>query len=134
MPADPGAPDGPARPVRPLRRVAWICTYTYFLLLAVRWCARTYPGWYFPDSAFLNDLLNGGDLFTLYGYDCVLLAAAAALARILLAGPDHPRAAAALRLLHWASLAIVALILCYGLYWAQLMERLPWQEDGLGRF
>lgn len=35
---------------------------------ALRFCGRTYPGIYFPDSPFLNDLLNGSGLFTGVGY------------------------------------------------------------------
>jgi hypothetical protein len=128
----PAAPRDPAPPRR--ARLLWIGACTLLLLLAVRWCARTYPGLYFPDSAFLNDLLNGAGLFTVYGYAAVLLGGAAAAGRVFVADTGHRSLAAALRLAQWASLAVVALIVCYGLYWAQGMHRLPWQEDGIGPF
>jgi hypothetical protein len=109
-------------------RILWICFYALVLLLAIRWCARTYPGWYVPASASLNDLLNGVGLFTALGYKIVLLAAAAAMAREVL--PRAGRAAAVLRAVQWTSVALAALIVCYGVCWAVWTHRLPWQEDG----
>jgi len=45
-----------------------------------------------------------------------------------------PRFAVPLRLAQWTSLAVVALIVGYGIRWAAWMHRLPWQEDGSYRF
>jgi hypothetical protein len=132
-------PPSPARMVALLgARIALIGVRSFLLLLAIRWCARTYPGLYFPDSAFLNDQLNGVGLFTGFGYNAVLLAAAAAVGRIVVAGTGtgtgHRGAAAGLRALEWASLAAVTLIFCWGVYCAERIGRLPLQEDGTYRF
>jgi hypothetical protein len=111
-----------------------IAAYSFSLLLALRFGARTYPGWYFPNSRFLNDLLNGGSVFTQIGYDLVLVAAASGTARLFLAGEARPRADRILRLVEWTALALALLIACYGLIWAIEMHRLPWQPDGRGSF
>lgn len=130
MPAD----AAPAAGLRPTAgrgaRIVFICIQGFLLLLIVRWCARTYPGLYFPESAFRNELLNGVGLFTLYGYDAVLLFAASRIARLFIAGAGRRRLEVTLTLVQWTSLAVAALLICYGIYWAEAMQRLPWQEDG----
>jgi hypothetical protein len=113
-------------------RLAWIAAYSFALLLALRFGARSYPGWYFPDSALLNRLLNGVGLFTVIGYDLVLLGAVAAAMRLLL-GRGNRRAGLALAALQWGAIALAVLIACYGVAWAAYMHRLPWEPDGHGR-
>jgi hypothetical protein len=100
------------------------------LLLLLRFGGRTYPGWYFPRSSLLNDLLNGPMLFTEIGYDLVLVGAAAATARLCLGR----RKSAALRLLQRVAFGLALLIVIYGVEWAVLMHRLPWQADGYGHY
>jgi hypothetical protein len=117
-----------------LWRLVWIGAYSFCLLLALRFGARTYPGWYFPDSRFLTDLLNGGFVFTQIGYDLVLVAAASGTSRLFLAGEARPRACRILRLVEWTAIALALLIVCYGLISAIEMQRLPWQPDGRGSF
>jgi hypothetical protein len=111
-------------------RLAGIAAYSFALLIALRFGGRTYPGWYFPDSALLNSWLNGVGLFTEVGYDLVLVVAAAATMRLLPGG----RTSLALRLMHWTALALVILIILYGVDWAIYTHRLPWQADGHGRY
>jgi hypothetical protein len=111
-------------------KLAWIAAYSFSLLMLLRFGARTYPGWYFPHSPFLNSLLNGSTLFTGIGYDLVLLGAAAGAARVLLGRNES----LALQLLQWGSAALTILIVGYGLAWAIWTARLPWQPDGAGRY
>jgi hypothetical protein len=111
-------------------RLGWIAVYSFTLLLALRFCGRTYPGRYFPDSPFLNSLLNDVWLFTGLGYDLVLVGAATAALRVW----KGRRAPAGLRIAQWAVFAVVILIILYGIDSAIAMERLPWQPDGRGRY
>jgi len=114
-------------------RLAWIAVYSFALLLALRFGARTYPGWYFPNSSFLNSLLNGTWLFNGIGYDLVLVGAGAAAMRVLLGGKKSP-ASGTLRLVQWVAFALAILIILYGVRWAIWTQRLPWQPDGQGRY
>lgn len=93
--------------------------------LAMRFCGRTYPGIYYPDSQFLNDFLNGNGLFTEIGYDLVLALGVADAAFVFLtlfrqatATPLFTRSLIALRL---GLLALIALIIAYGFYYAVLL-------------
>ena len=110
-------------------RIGLVAFYSFGLLLALRFGARTYPGWYFPNSRFLNGLLNASTLFTGVGYDLVLIAAAAAAARIWFRGTLKQRPLGALVLMQGAALAAVFAIIIYGIWWAALMHRLPWQAS-----
>jgi hypothetical protein len=114
-------------------RLAWIAVYSLALLLALRFGGRTYPGWYLPNSPFLNSLLNGNWLFTRIGYDLVLVGACAAAMRVLL-GRKKPRASSSLRLVQWVAFGLAILIILYGVRWAIWTQRLPWQPDGQGRY
>ena len=117
---------------RRLARAGLIALYSFVLLLALRFCGRTYPGWYFPDSNFLNGLLNSNFLFTELGYELVVLGATAGTAHIFMAS-DSPRRT---RLRWWlgaaqaAAVVLVIPIISYGFLWAHFMQRLPWQPDG----
>jgi hypothetical protein len=111
-------------------RLVWVGAYAFCLLLVLRFGARSYPGWYFPDSRFLNDLLNGGFLFTQIGYDLVIVAAASGAARVFLAGDVRRKSDRILRWVQWTAYALALLITCYGVIWAIHMHRLPWQPDG----
>ena len=138
MPTD-AAPTGIQVPLRGTRcirasHLAWVAVYSLFLLLALRSGGRTYPGWYFPDSRFLNAVLNGNALFTQAGYDAAIIGAAAAAARILFDSGTRPRLHRLLRWTQRTAIACAVLIACYGLAWAILMHRLPWQPDGASRF
>lgn len=113
-------------------RLAWIALYSFALLLALRFGGRTYPGWHFPDSAFLNSLLNGVWLFTGIGYNLVILGAGAAAMRALL--PGESPASGLFRLVQWIAFALAVLIILYGVRWAVWTQRLPWQPDGGGRY
>ena len=114
-------------------RLTWIAVYSFALLLALRFGARTYPGRYFPDSPFLNSVLNSNWLFTGFGYPIVLLGAVAAASRALLRDKRSP-AAHILRVVQWVAIALAILIVLYGVRWAIYTERLPWQPDGEGRY
>ena len=117
---------------RRLAQLGLVVLYSFVLLLALRFCGGTYPGWYFPNSVFLNDLLNGTLLFTGIGYDLVIASAAVGTARIFI-GADSP---GRIRLRWWlgaaqaSTVVLVVAIICYGVWWANSMERLPWQLDG----
>lgn len=111
-------------------QLAWIALYSFALLLALRFGARTYPGFWHPESLFLNWLLNGSTLFTVIGYNLVLVAGCAAVTRILI-GASSPGSVKARRVLAIvqgaATLPAIAIIL-YGLQCAIFMHRLPWQD------
>lgn len=92
--------------------------------LALRFCGRTYPGIYYPDSALLNGLLNGNGLFTEIGYDLVLALGVADVAFVFLTlfrqgtAPTVVRSLIALRL---GLLLLTILIIAYGFYYAVLL-------------
>jgi hypothetical protein len=124
-----GESEAPAKAPRAWR-LARIAGSSLLLLLALRFGARTYPGWHFENSDFLNRLLNGVGLFTEIGYGLVLAGAGAATLRVLLGGTE-PRA---LQRLQWLAFTLAILIVLYGAAWATIMHRLPWQPDGQGRY
>jgi hypothetical protein len=89
----------------------------------LRFGGRTYPGLYFPDSLFLNSLLNGNGLFTGVGYLAVVAAWSAEVALLLLR-PSILGIDLALRLLKWAAIGLAVAISIYGFVWAAIMQRL----------
>ncbi|HEY0085768.1 MAG TPA: hypothetical protein VGB65_07630 [Allosphingosinicella sp.] len=111
-------------------RLACVAASSIVLLYALRFGGRTYPGWYFPNSDVLNALLNGVGLFTGWGYSFVLAGAGAATLRILLGGT----ARRGLKFLQWLAFTLAILIILYGAAWATYTQRLPWQQDGQGRY
>lgn len=107
-------------------RLAAVPLVMLTLGLALRFCGRTYPGISYPNSGFLNELLNGNGLFTEIGYDLVLALGVADAAFVLLtlfrqrqAPLSVVRSLVALRL---ALLALVFLIIAYGCYYAVLFR------------
>jgi hypothetical protein len=112
------------------RQVALLLLCCTALLFALRFDARTYPGWYFPNSPLLNGLLNGSTIFTDIGYALVLVGGGAGTARLLNSDPSLRRGAIrGLAALQWLALTLAVLIFFYGLWWAIQMERLPWQSQ-----
>lgn len=99
------------------------CLYCLTLGIALRFGGRTYPGIYFPDSRFLNSLLNGNGLFTGIGYMAVVAAWSAEVARLLLR-PSILGVDLALRMLKWAGVGLAVIIAIYGFVWAFNMQRL----------
>src|SRR3954469_11528062 len=114
---------------RRLGQVGLVVLCSSVLLLALRFCGRSYPGWYFPNSNVLNGLLNDTIIFTVIGYDLVIVGAAAALARIYTSPSGGAKLRRSLRAVKATALALVVAIICYGIWWAAAMERLPWQPD-----
>jgi hypothetical protein len=116
---------------RRVGQVGLIALYSIVLLLALRFCGRTYPGWYFPNSSFLNGLLDDNIIFTVIGYDLVIGGAAAGTARIFIPPDSSERAKLRRRLglVQGAAVVLVITIICYGLWWATSMQRLPWQPQ-----
>ena len=112
-------------------QIAIIVAYSAVLLFMLRFGARTFPGRY-SDSLLLNALLNNSGIFTDLGYNIVLVAAAARMVRVFTSdAPGLIRRRH--RFLGWVQAAAIALavaIILYGLWWAALLERLPWQPDG----
>jgi hypothetical protein len=118
----------------PARRSRWwrlaavpLCMLTFGL--ALRFCGRTYPGVFYPDSTFLNNLFNGVRLFTEIGYDLVALLGLADLLFVFLtrfrSSPTPMVAVRALVAVRVAVLALIVLIIGYGFYYATLLQRLP---------
>jgi hypothetical protein len=105
---------------------AFVCLYCLSLGLALRFGGRTYPGIYFPDSSFLNSLLNGNGIFTDIGYKAVVVAWAADVLRILLRPPIRSGVELALRVLKWLAVGLAVSIAIYGFVWAAKLQRLPW--------
>lgn len=93
--------------------------------LALRFCGRTYPGIYYPDSLFLNDLLNGNALFTEIGYVLVLVLGVADAAFLFLTlfrqGTLPPLITRSLIALRLGLLVLIALIVAYGFHYAVLL-------------
>jgi hypothetical protein len=48
--------------------IAFAALCSFWLALALRFGARTYPGLHFSNSPLLNGLLNGSTVFTTIGY------------------------------------------------------------------
>jgi hypothetical protein len=115
----------------PARRSRWwrlaaVPLFTLALGFALRFCARTYPGVYYPDSRFLNGLLNGNWLFTEIGYDLVLALGAADAAFLFLTlfrpGTVTPLVTRSLVALRLGLLVLTALIIAYGFFYAVLLS------------
>ena len=89
--------------------------------LALRFCGRTYPGIYYPDSPFLNDLLNGNGLFDA-GIVLVLALGVADAAFVILTRFHQPAPApTATRLLVALRASLLFLtfaIIAYGFFYA----------------
>ena len=104
-------------------RLAAVALGTLALGLALRFCGRTCPGIYFPDSPFLNDLLNGNGLFDV-GVVLVLALGVADATFVFLTRFHQPATASiASRLLVTlrAVLLLVTLaIIAYGFYCATI--------------
>lgn len=111
-------------------QLAWIALYSFVLLLALRFGARTYAGFWHPESRFLNWLLNGTTLFTVIGYGLVLVAGCAAAARVLLARRSsfNVTLRRALVIVQAAAALTAIAIIFYGIQCAMMMERMPWQD------
>jgi hypothetical protein len=103
--------------------LVFTCLYSLALGLALRFGGRTYPGVHFPESPFLNSLLNGNGLFIGVGYLAVLVALAADILRIFIR--PSPRDEAVLKGVKWAAAGLAAAIAIYGFSWAVIMQRLP---------
>ena len=108
------------------RRNAFVltCLYCVSLLLALRVGGRTYPGIYFPNSGFLNALLNGNVLFTGVGYAAVLVAGTAdsflIFTRTMVGSP-----AKTLKVIKWIAVSLATAIALFGFYTAAVLQRLP---------
>jgi hypothetical protein len=100
------------------------CLCCLNLGLALRFGGRTYPGVYFPDSPFLNSLLNGNNLFVGIGYTAVVVGWAAASLHILVR-PSVQGFGTALTATKWLAFGLAAMIAIYGFSWAVTMQRLP---------
>jgi hypothetical protein len=107
-----------------LRRLAFVACWCFTLLLALRFGARTYPGFWFPHSLVLNELLNGSGLFVSGGYDLVFIATIAAAIPII--RPPSPRGTAVLGIAKWAAIGLAASITLYGFAIAWQLHRMPW--------
>jgi hypothetical protein len=126
----------------PARRSRWwrisaIPVYMLSLGLALRLCGRTYPGIWYPNSAFLNDLFNGVGLFTEIGYNFVLALGVIDLVFVSLASFQSRAAPAiiwnSLKTLRAVLLLLILLIIGYGAYWAIQLQRLPgWTYGAAG--
>lgn len=111
-------------PKSPWWRLLGVPTYGLALGLALRFGARTYPGVYYPDSSFLNDLLNGSRLFTELGYDLLLALIVADLVLVFLTrfrkGKTTSPIVRYLGVLRLLLLSLTLLIIAYGCYYAVL--------------
>ena len=92
--------------------------------LALRFCGRTYPGIYYPDSRFLNDLLNGNGLFDV-GFLLVLVLGVADAAFVLLTRfrtpPAAPTAIRTMVGLRAVLLLLISAIIAYGFFYAAIL-------------
>ena len=104
--------------------LAFVCLYCLSLGLALRFGGRTYPGIYFPQSPFLNSLLNGNGLFVDIGYSAVLAAWVADVLLIFFRPSNHGLEAA-LKGVKWLAVGLAVAIALYGFVWAAIMQRLP---------
>lgn len=107
-----------------IEAVAFICLYCLSLGLALRFGGRTYPGIHFPNSAFLNDLLNGNGLFVAIGYPAVMVAGAADMLLVFMRTTGRGLTAA-LKAVKWVAASLATAIALYGFYWAATLQRLP---------
>ena len=108
-----------------------IALWSFLLLLALRFGARTYPGVWHPEWRVLNWLLNGTTLFAEIGYDLVLVAAWAAMTRLLIDRTSRHTMATrrTLAFMQATTVALAIAIIFYGVWWAIQMQRLPWQDQ-----
>ena len=104
--------------------LAFTCLYCLSLGLALRFGGRTYPGIYFPESPFLNGLLNGNGLFTDIGYDSVALAWLSDVLRIFVPPQSHVFVMG-LEIAKWLAVGLALAIATYGFAWAVILQRLP---------
>ncbi len=114
----------------PARRSRWwrLAAVPLMMLalgLALRFCGRTYPGIHYPNSRFLNELLNGVGLFKTIGYGLVLAFGLVDAAVVLLSdfrqqqlAPVFVRSFSALRLV---LLTLILLVIAYGFYYAVIL-------------
>jgi membrane protein YdbS with pleckstrin-like domain len=102
-------------------RLAAVPICVLALGLALRFCGRTYPGIYYPDSPFLNSLLNGNALFNA-GVVLTLalgVADAAFVFRTRFHQPATPSTATrVLVTLRAVLLLLIFAIIAYGFYYA----------------
>jgi hypothetical protein len=103
---------------------AFICLYCLSLGLALRFGGRTYPGIYFPNSAFLNGLLNGNGLFVDIGYSAVMVAGAADTL-LVFTRTRRRGLTIALKGVKWIAASLAMVIALYGFYWAATLQRIP---------
>jgi hypothetical protein len=111
------------RPSSRIDALLFIVLYCLSLGLALRFGGRTYPGIYFPNSAFLNGLLNGNELFTGIGYDAVLIAGVADTLRVF--ATSSRRLEVILKALKWVAVGVAVMIALFGFWSALTMQRLP---------
>lgn len=104
--------------------IMFVALYCGSLGLALRFGARTYPGIYFSESAFLNGLLNGNGLFVSVGYSAVLVAGATDTL-VTLKRPASRTAVISLAGVKRAAVCLATAISLYGFYWSAVMQRLP---------
>lgn len=110
-------------------RVAAIPIYMLMLGLALRFFGRTYPGFWFPNSAFFNYLFNGVALFTEIGYDFVLALGVVDAAFVFMTRfrPQDQSAmlVRAMSVLRRILIFLILLIIAYGACVAIQFHRLP---------
>jgi len=112
-------------------KVALILAYSWTLLLALRFGARTYPGLFVPKSETLNNIFNSGQIFGT-AYDLVVVAAPTDGLSFFLARRSRPTSQIAVRaalITRNLCLLLATLGAFYGFYFAIILERLPWQPD-----
>lgn len=107
-----------------LEALAFVFCYCLTLAMALRFGARTYPGIHFPNSMFLNNMLNGSALFSGIGYFSVIVAGLTDMALIFLK-PLGAIGMLALKGVKWTALSLAISIAIYGLFWAAALQRLP---------
>jgi hypothetical protein len=112
-------------------RAALIAAYSWTLLLALRFGARTYPGLFMGRPGLLNDILNSGQIFET-GYNLVMLAALTDGLSFWLGRRSTPASqvgARAALIIRNVCLVLATLGAIYGLYFAIVLERFPWQPN-----
>ena len=108
----------------PKDALAFTFLYCLSLGLALRFGGRTCPGIHFPNSSFLNDLLNGNGLFVDIGYSAVVVAAATdyflIFTRTTAGSPTKT-----LKAVKWLAISLATAIALFGFYCAASLQRLP---------
>lgn len=105
-------------------RLAFILCYGFTLLLALRFGARTYPGIWVRESAWLNDIFNGSYLF-FRGYETTLAVMALDTMVTVLRASGRVEMIALLNAIKWVGLSFVLLVVTYGFFFAVVLERTP---------